>query len=215
MAIKRITAEEEESARSDGITVAVIPPSQKYFSVPRAQDIHFYLSGEIGGPEEYSDWFHIIRNATEEDTITIHINSGGGDLATTIQFLRILRESAAIITTSAEGYCMSAATLIFLCGDNVEISEHSMFMFHNYSGGAVGKGGEMYDLIAHEKKWSESLWRKEYKDFLTDAEIESLLDGKDLWMDGDEVLRRLNKKNKALLKEIKKKKPPVESEDSD
>ncbi len=199
-------AEDMDNSRADGITVAVIPPGRKFFAAPRAQEIHFYLSGEIGDPEEYTDWFHIIRTAGEEDLITIHINSGGGDLSTAIQFMRALKESSAIIVTSAEGYCMSAATLIFLCGDNVEISEHSMFMFHNYSGGIMGKGGEMYDSIAHEKRWSESLWRAEYKDFLTEPEIESMLAGKDIWMDGDEVLRRLNKKSKALQKEIKKKK---------
>lgn len=198
---------DEQDQQANGITVAVIPPGRKFFASPIAQDIHFYLSGDIGGPEEYADWFHIIRTSSENDSITIHINSGGGEVATAIQFMRVLKEAEAMVTTSAEGNCMSAATLIFLCGDNIEISEHSEFMFHNYSGGMVGKGGEMYDNITHERKWSESLWRAEYKDFLTEAEIESMLNGKDLWMDGDEVLRRLNKKSKAILKTIKKKKP--------
>ncbi len=85
-----------------------------------------------------------------------------------------------------------------------------MFMFHNYSGGLVGKGGEIHDAATYERKWSENLWKSEYKDFLTETEIASMLDGKDLWMDGDEVLRRLNKKSKAILKEIKKKKATEE-----
>jgi hypothetical protein len=40
---------------------------------------------------------------------------------------------------------MSAATMIFLCADTYEVSEHSMFMFHNYSSATFGKGGEMFD----------------------------------------------------------------------
>jgi len=182
----------------------------KIYSIPRSQDYHFYISGEIGSPEDYTDWFHIIRNASEDDTVNIHINSIGGNLSTAIQFIRVLRECQAVITTSAEGECMSAATLIFLCGDNVEISEHSSFMFHDYSGGAAGKGGEMYAMIDHDKNWSSKLFKAEYKDFLTNQEIDSILGGRDIYMDGDEVLKRLNKKSKTTLKESRKKKDITE-----
>jgi ATP-dependent protease ClpP protease subunit len=73
-----------------------------------------------------------------------------------------------------------------------------MFMYHNYSSGVVGKGGEMYDRLAHEKEWSEKLMRDIYADFLTEREITSILDNKDIWMDGDEVIKRLKKKVKKL-----------------
>jgi len=69
-----------------------------------------------------------------------------------------------------------------------------MFMFHNYSSGVVGKGGEMYDRLAHEKEWSEKLLRDVYVDFLTEEEIVSILNNKDIWMDGDEVVKRLKAK---------------------
>jgi hypothetical protein len=71
-------------------------------------------------------------------------------------------------------------------------------MYHNYSSGVVGKGGEMYDRLAHEKEWSEKLMRDIYADFLTEKEITSILDNKDIWMDGDEVIKRLKKKVKKL-----------------
>jgi ATP-dependent protease ClpP protease subunit len=98
---------------------------------------------------------------------------------------------------------MSAATLIFLHGHQFEVSPHSMFMFHNYSSGVVGKGGEMYDRLAHEKDWSEKLLREVYSDFLTEKEITSILDNKDIWMDGDEVIKRLKKKVKVMDKKYK------------
>jgi len=50
----------------------------------------------------------------------------------------------------------------------------------------------MYDNIIHEKKWSEKLLREIYEDFLTEVEIESILNNKDIWMDSDEVIARLN-----------------------
>lgn len=158
----------------------------------------FYISGTIEDAKQYNEWFEVIRNANDTDVIKLHINSPGGDLFTAIQFMRVLNESDAMIVASVEGACMSAATMIFLCANQFEISEHSMFMFHNYSGMAIGKGGEMYDNITHERKWSEKIMRKVYENFLTEEEIKSILDNKDIWMEGEEVLKRLKNKQKVL-----------------
>jgi ATP-dependent protease ClpP protease subunit len=159
-----------------------------------------YLSGPIEDAKEYVEWFDTIRNAGENDIVKIHINSPGGDLFTAIQFMRVIAESSATTVVSVEGACMSAATMIFLCGEQFEVSEHSMFMFHNYSGMAIGKGGEMYDNIVHERKWSENILRSVYEDFLTEDEIKSILDNKDIWMDGHEVIKRIKLKSEKLMK---------------
>tara|TARA_B110000503_G_C7012522_1_gene356310 strand:- start:283 stop:909 length:627 start_codon:yes stop_codon:yes gene_type:complete len=178
------------------------PVSQNHRIISKqAVNIHeFYLSGEIESSEDYIEWFDIIRSASANDILKFYINSPGGDLFTAIQFLRVLSETEATISVSVEGACMSAATLIFLCGHQFEVSPHSMFMFHNYSSGVMGKGGEMYDRLSHEKVWSEKLLRDVYGDFLTEKEITSILDSKDIWMDGDECIKRLKKKVKALDK---------------
>jgi len=169
----------------------------------------FYLSGEIKSPSEYIHWFETIRNASETDVVVIHINSYGGDLFTAIQFMRTFAETKANIVASVEGACMSAATVIFLTAKHFEISKHSMFMFHNYSSGSFGKGGEMYDNIVHEREWSRKLWKDVYTGFLTETEINSILQNKDIWMSGEEVSKRLEKKfkPKTIPSKPKKKKP--------
>jgi ATP-dependent protease ClpP protease subunit len=163
-----------------------------------SQVYEFYISGAIESPDTYIEWFNIIRHANAYDTIKIYINSFGGDLFTAIQFMRVLGETEALVICSVEGACMSAATLIFLCADQFEITPHSMFMFHNYSGGTYGKGGEMYGQIQHERKWSEQLLKELYDEFLTAEEIQSLLDNKDMWMDVDEVFIRMENRSKAM-----------------
>lgn len=173
------------------------------FTTKHAVHIHeFYVSGDIESPEDYIEWFDTIRSAGPNDVLKFYINSPGGDLFTAIQFMRVLDETEANIVVSVEGACMSAATLIFLCGESFEVSEHSMFMFHNYSSGVQGKGGEMYDRLAHEKVWSEKLLRDVYSDFLTEQEITSVLDNKDIWMDGEEVVKRLKAKVEKLQAEL-------------
>ena len=172
------------------------------FSKTVARLYEFYLSGEILEAEEYIDWFDIIRNATEADTIRIYINSGGGDLYTTLQFLRVMGETEATIVTSVEGACMSAATMIFLHGHQQEVTPHSLFMFHNYSAGVFGKGGEMYDQLQFERRWSENFMREVYAGFLSPEEIGSMLNNKDIWMTSDEVIERLGKLMAANQKKL-------------
>jgi len=163
------------------------------FSKPVAQLHEFYLSGPVLDAEEYIDWFDTIRNASEIDTVRIYINSPGGDLYTTLQFLRVMSDTDATIVTSVEGACMSAATMIFLHGHTHEITPHSLFMFHNYSAGTFGKGGEMYDQLQFERRWSENFMSAVYKDFLSADEIQSMLNNRDIWMTSDEVAQRLEK----------------------
>ena len=170
----------------------------------------FYLSGLIESPVEYIQWFDTIRHAGETDVIKIYINSDGGDVFTAIQFMRVLQETDANVVMSVEGQCASAATMIMLCGDSFEISDHSMFMFHNYSGGTFGKGGEMLDQLQHERKWSEKLLRQVYKDFLTEEEITSVLENKDIWMDGEEVVKRLKSRQEKIDAEEAKNKEKEE-----
>lgn len=158
----------------------------------------FYLSGEIESSENYISWFDIIRHASENDVIKIYINSPGGDVFTAIQFMRAIQETQASVVVSVEGLCMSAATMIMLAAESYEISEHTMFMFHNYSGGTFGKGGEMLDQLKHERDWSEKLLRGIYEHFLTEAEITSMLENKDIWMDGDQVIERLKKRKEIM-----------------
>jgi ATP-dependent protease ClpP protease subunit len=171
------------------------------FSNSLGTQFDYYLSGAIESPEQYTDMFHQIRNATGNDTITLHINSPGGSLATALQFFRCLGESPARIIASIEGECMSAATIIMMQADAYLISPHSMFMVHNYSGGVFGKGGEMMDQLEFERLWSTNLLHDVYKDFLTEDEINTILDNRDIWLTSDEVSERLQFRAEAIAKE--------------
>ena len=90
-----------------------------------------------------------------------------------------------------------------------------MFMFHNYSSIVVGKGGEMYDNILHERKWSDRIMRKVYDGFLTEEEIKAILNNKDIWMDGEEVLKRLKAKQLKKMEKPAAKKPAAKKASKD
>lgn len=155
---------------------------------------HFYVSGEIEEPAKYIEWFNIIRSAGPNDILYIHLNSPGGDAFTAIQFMRVLSETEATVITSAEGFVASAATMLFLCGDQCEVSDHTVFMFHTFSSFSYGKSSEMFAQVTMEKSWGEKLVRQTYEGFMEDDELTSLLDGKDFWMESPEVIERLQKR---------------------
>ena len=177
--------------------------NKKSYKKVAAQLYEFYLSGAITEPEDYVEWFDTIRNATENDTVKIYINSQGGVVDTAIQFMRVLSETEAHVICSVEGSCMSAATMVFLCAQEFEITPFSLFMMHNYSGGMFGKGAELYDQAVFERKWSTEYFRYIYKDFLEEAEITSLLDNKDIWLTSTEVMERCQKLANARSKAVK------------
>lgn len=170
------------------------------FSCSIGTKYDYYLSGTIESPEAYTDMFHQIRNASSQDTITLHINSPGGSLTTALQFYRCLGESSASIVASIEGEAMSAATIIMMQADAYLISPHSMFMFHNYSGGVFGKGGEMMDQLEFERLWSSNLLHDVYRDFLTADEVDTILDNRDIWLTSDEVSERLQLRSDTMQK---------------
>lgn len=173
----------------------------------------YYISGGITGPEDYISIFDEIRHARDTDEVKLYLNTFGGDLYTAIQFMRVLSETNALVTCSVEGACMSAGTLIFLNADVFEVTPHSSFMIHNYSGGTMGKGSEMHAQIVHEKKWSEKLFKEVYEDFLTEKEIDEILAGRDLWMEVDEVADRMNKRiaTRRELAELEEQTRPTKS----
>jgi ATP-dependent protease ClpP protease subunit len=175
----------------------VAPLVTGVFARPLGNVFDFYLNGNIEGPEKYVEWNHIIRTSQENDVIYLHINCYGGDVMSSVQLMRALSESRAQVVASVEGACMSAATFIFLIADVYEISDHSMFMFHNYSGFSFGKGNEMKEQIIHEEKWAKNLMRKIYAGFLSTEEINEICNGRDIWMTPDEVGKRLEDRLKA------------------
>jgi ATP-dependent Clp protease, protease subunit len=183
-----------------------IKQDDRVYTRPITNIHEFYLSGEIESPENYIEWFQTIRHATSMDIIKIYINSLGGRIDTTIQLLRALSETHASVIASVEGTCASAATMIFLQADNFEVSEYSSFLFHTYSGGILGKGNEIHSQSLFERKWSTNMMRKIYDGFLTQEEINRVIDGHDIWMAGSEVIKRL-KKRAEKQQESKSEKP--------
>ncbi len=152
---------------------------------------HFYLVKEIVEPSYYLDMIHTLKTTQEHDTTFIYLNSIGGDLSTTIQIISAMHQSAGTVITSMEGNVASARTMIFLSGDKHIINDHCTFLIHNYSSSFGGKGNELSKRVQFNEKYFNELVTSIYTGFLTDVEIEQVLNDKDLWFSSEDVRSRI------------------------
>lgn len=169
------------------------------------RQVAYYLCGEIREPQYYTELFYTLRSASETDLVYIHINSSGGDFNTGLQIINNIFSSNARVVTILEARAYSMAALIFLSGDELIVHDNCQLMFHIYSGIFAGKGNEQQAEVAAVGNWFEKVMSRLCSPFLTDAEIANILKGSDVWMDSDEIRRRLQRLQRAKTAARKKK----------
>jgi ATP-dependent Clp protease protease subunit len=90
-------------------------------------------------------------DSAKEKTLTIYINSTGGDLYQTFALIDLMRSSPHVIRCIGMGAVMSAAFLIFAAADKGQryASKNTSFMCHQFSSGMDAK---YHDLKAEMKE---------------------------------------------------------------
>lgn len=158
-----------------------------------------YLTNTIEEPSEYNELCFRLKSASPAEIFTLVINTPGGILDSALMLVDAIKTSKAKVIAQISGTVASAGTIITLACDEVEVAPHTAFMIHNYSGGLVGKG---HELKAHQEFVDANLnnsFTDLYKGFLTPSEIKKVIDGKDYWMNRDEVLERLSARSTTTV----------------
>lgn len=169
-------------------------------------NITAYLSDQINEPFTYNELCHRLRTAPEGTTTTLHINTPGGIIDSALMIIDAIKQTKAKVVAHLTGTVASAGTIISLACDELILGDHLTFMIHNYSGGLVGKGHEMK---AHQEFVDKNLneaFMNFYIGFLSTKEMAEIIDGRDLWLNKDQVASRWAKR-KSLLAD----KTPFES----
>lgn len=155
-----------------------------------------YLTGNIEEPYDYSKLCHMLYTANEYDEFRIVINSLGGVLDSAFMIVDAIKNTKAKTTCRLTGTVASAATIVALSCDELETSSNLSFMIHNYSASGVhGKGHEMKARQNFVDRELNRSFQEFYSGFLSVDEIEDVIEGKDIWLNNEEVEKRWNKKN--------------------
>lgn len=151
---------------------------------------YVYFTDDVQDPALYSETLHKLINATEDDNFVFIINNGGGDISTAVMLVDAVRRTPATVRSFVTGFAASAATVLALCAEDLEIADHTPFMIHNYSAGLGGKGHELKARQEFMDKALNEAFRDFYDGFLTDDEMVKVIDGIDMWMGPEEVRER-------------------------
>lgn len=76
-------------------------------------------------------------------TIHLRINSPGGDVFAAQTIAQAIKDTGAKVIAHVDGYAASAATVIAVAADEVEISEGGFFMIHNAWTWAMGNANDL------------------------------------------------------------------------
>jgi len=127
-------------------------------------------------------------NALDVSEMTVHINSPGGDVFDGVAMHTVLKRHKAAVTVTIDGLAASAASLVAMAGDNIEIAQGAFVMVHHPWTFGMGNASEFREIADQLEKIGESLVRiyAERTDN-TETRVREWLDA-ETWMDSDEAV---------------------------
>lgn len=158
--------------------------SEMFLEGPISQDTWF-------GDEVTPKQFKAELKEHEGKDLTVWINSPGGDVFAASTIYTALKERRGRTTVKIDGLAASAASVIAMAGDSVQISPTAMIMVHNPITGVWGDEHDLKHTIKVLKEVKESIINAyEIKTRLSRHELADLMD-KETWMNAKEA-KRLN-----------------------
>lgn len=163
-------------------------------------DIYDYIES----PTQFADMIDALGMMEQDDEMVINLQSGGGCLSTTDTILHALRKTKGQVHFVATGFNASAATILLLDAPSFELSEDFSALIHCGSLGDAGNLNEMRQSAGFHIKRMETLLRNTYAGFMSEQEIEEMLNGKDLLLNSAEWCERHEQRNKWMEDEVAK-----------
>lgn len=169
---------------------------QKYYSLEldeAEKEADLIIFGDItsyaGTESDVSAYNLSMKLATlEADTINVHINSYGGEVAEGLAIYNRLKQHKAKIKTYCDGFACSIASVIFMAGDERVMSNASTLMIHNPWTWISGNAAELRKTAEDLDKLAQASVNA-YLDSVTlsEEEIKKLMD-EETWILPDEAL---------------------------
>ncbi len=160
------------------------------------------LNSSIQEPDYYTALINRIDDLGEGDSLILQLDNVGGNVDGCLALVDAIENTPADVTAVLSGRVYSAASIIALRCPQIQVGPYARMMIHSWSGvGGFGKYNEVVADYEFNQKFLKSFFCDTYKHFLTDQEIQQVLDGKDLYVGAEGILERLERKNKLLLAE--------------
>lgn len=165
--------------------------------------IRVYLTDEgVNGTAEHLDQLEAILDATQNDVIEVYcLGCGGGSADSIIMLLNALAQSPAHTVTILEGHNASAASMPMMVTDEVRVGMYSSVMFHNVAGGVVGNMTNTAEAAKFYEQHYNKFFADLYNKFFSPEELSLIQNGREIYMDSEEIKRRLELRAELLSEE--------------
>jgi len=160
-----------------------------------------FLDLVIDSPALYRKALYALQTATEADDVFININNCGGMLDTAIPIINAIKNCEGTVYGVLQRNAYSAASMILLACPNVVVEPYADMMCHGASFGTEGTVKNVIDYATHIKKTTERVTRDVYQHFLSESEIQRVLNNEEIWLDDEQIVERLRHRNKMLEQE--------------
>ncbi|HCH8414765.1 TPA: ATP-dependent Clp protease proteolytic subunit [Salmonella enterica] len=162
------------------------------------------VSQVFGDAYTFDEVIHILSTASPQDHITFNINSDGGNLYSLIALRNAIRSTQANIHMNLLGVAASAGGALFLeAAHSYCVHDNSCLMIHNMiCGTGYDDAHKIITRAEHNKKVNERFIRETYIDFLNSSEIQSIIDGKEIYLEDFEIRERLQKREQLRAEAI-------------
>lgn len=138
------------------------PPFMAYNLTTQGQNVELYIYDVIGDDgwgngvtaKQFASDIAAVGNV---DEITVRINSMGGAVYDALAIYNILSTHKANVTVKVEGMALSAASVIAMAGDTIQVAENASMMIHDPWGVAIGSAEDMLSEAALLEKIGDSL----------------------------------------------------------
>lgn len=136
----------------------------------------------------------ILKKADGRD-VTVNINSPGGDFFDGVALHALLSEYSGNVKVRVLGMAASAASIVALAGDTVEIAKGGFFMIHNAWTIAIGNRNDMTNVADMLAKFDASM-NKIYSDAtgLDEKSVRKMMDA-ETWLSDEEAVAQNFAKN--------------------
>lgn len=175
----------------------LIPFIQPKRVMTRSFNNHEYkirIARPITEIDDFEEEIMALEEASDHDVVFIQLSSPGGSLETCDFLCRRMNECSAPIVVEIGMTCASAASALMLQATDWIIDDSSTAMVHacSYSPG-WGKEFDVRTSVSYTERLNREWIERTYSGFLTDAELQQVLDGKDLYFFADDLRERLPK----------------------
>jgi ATP-dependent protease ClpP protease subunit len=179
------------------------PTQFEVFSSP-INSIHLItIDDDFAEVYQFAQLVDTLDYAKEGDIVHIKLSTVGGALYAIVPLINAIQNTDAHVHIHVESDCASAGTILMMLADSVYINDYANIMLHTCQYGYKGHAGNMDAYVKYTTDKVESLMREVYQDFLTEDEIDRMLDGKEIWLDAEECHLRFELRDEARDARIK------------